>query len=68
VDDGVDPLVREEVLGLVVVGEVEGPQVERLPGQRLDPADDRGLGVGEGVDDDDLVAGRDELDDGVGAE
>jgi len=47
VDDGVDPVVREQVLGLVVVGEVEGPHVERLTGQRLDPADHGGLGVGE---------------------
>ena len=65
VDDGVERLVGEEVLGLVVVGEVEGAHVERLAGQRLDAPDDGRLGVREGVDDDDVVPGADELDDGV---
>jgi len=68
VDDGVDLLVREELFRLLAVAQVEGVDGQVLAGQGLEPVDDRRLGVGEAVDDDDLVARSHELDDGVGAD
>jgi hypothetical protein len=62
------PAGREEVLGLVPVGEVEGVHRDVGAGQRFHPADHGRLAVGEVVDDDDVVAGLDEGQDRVGSD
>ena len=61
-------LVREQVLGLVGVAQVERVHRQVPSAERLEPVDDRRLGVGEVVDDEDVVTGGDELEDGVGAD
>jgi len=68
VDDRIDLFVREQMLGLVGVTEVEGVDRQMLAGDRLETVDHRRLGVGEVVDDQDVVTGGNELDDGVGAD
>ena len=68
VDDRIDLLLRKQVLGLVVVGEVERTHVQRHTGQCFEATHHRRLGVGEGVDDDHVVPCRDELKDGVRAD
>jgi hypothetical protein len=61
-------LVVEEPLGLVRVPQVEGVDRQVATREGLEATDDGGLAVGEGVDDDDIMAGGGELDDGVGAD
>jgi len=68
VDDRVDPLTSKEALGLVGVTKVERVDLQMLAGDRLEPADHRRLGVGEAVDDQDIVTRGNELDDGVRAD
>jgi hypothetical protein len=68
VDDGVNLRVREHRLGLVSIREREGVHGEGGPAERLHSSDGGGLGVGEAVDDDHLVASGKQLDDGVGAD
>ena len=68
VDHGVDLLGGEEMLGLVVVGQVEGVHGQVRAGQGLETVDHRRLAVGEVVDDEHVVPGGDELDHGVRAD
>jgi hypothetical protein len=56
------------VLGVVVVAQVEGVHREAGAGEGLEPGQHGWPRVAEVVDDHHVVAGLDELDDGVGAD
>ena len=67
-DYRVDRLVGEELRELVLVPHVEDMEGHVLARELLETADDRGLGVAEVVDDDDVVPLGEQREDRVAAD